>query len=426
MKDKLIGTILMCIASVLIIMSASDFKDSKIKEDTSVENDTAIESDNVIKIWYQYKGYEEYIEQAVASYKEKYGLDMKVVIEFVSEPGYYDYINNKSLEGKGPDIFVMGSEYAEKAYLLGIAKENTNTDIYNNEIYGSAAITSISYKDKIYGYPLGFDVSAMVTNTDYCSDDIVTFEDIKYFADNFNDIVDDETETVEVASNTIDYSRIRGILAWDVKNLLFNYGFIGNGVKITVDDRKTIDISNNSVITAANSYFLLKDYFSLTGEETYEDVKTSFSNGETVFVLAGTDIIKSLDNSEVNFEVNKMPDLTSEIPCQGLSYTDLLAVNPMSDDIDIAVKLAEYISYEYAENMYDVSGIVSCRKDIVYEDEHINQFLVVYDQSIVMPNIMETEDYCILMEVALKNIWNGEDIQETFKGLQDNYSERIK
>lgn len=419
MRGKLISAFFMCAVGLLIIgVAVSHKKDTEEKkQETQISSEQ--KKDESIKIWYAYKGYEDYILSAIEEYKKQNSVDYSIKLEYISEPGYFDYINEKSLEDEGPDIFLMGSEYLEKAYLLGLLEENFKDDIFNGEIYGQAAITASTYNNKLYAYPLGFDVSAILENQDYVSEEINTFEDIKRYADNFNGGAD-ENEGNEK------YANVKGILAWDVNTLLFNYGFIGNKISFVKDGKKYIDINNTEVINAAKNYLLLKDYFSLTGESDYEEVKTSFAKGEIVFILAATDVVNMLETADINYSVRGMLKLTDEIQCRSLSYTDLLAVNPRSSNKDVATGLAEFISYEYAANMYAKCGIISARKDITYDNEHINEFISIYDTSITMPKLLETEDYCIIMEEALKAVWNGESVETIFDELQTKYSERIK
>lgn len=424
-KGKVISALAMCAIGFLLIATAAAHKDD-LDTDTNIdETDAKNDNDNTIKIWYSYKGYEDYIKSAIEEYKTEKNSDIEIELEYISEPGYFDYINSKSIEGNGPDIFLMGSEYLEKAYLLGLLEENNDTDRFNEEVFGKSAIAAAKYNDKLYTYPLGFDVSMIVINNSYVSDEINSFEDIKSYADNFNDISDEEQEAEDDDKASI-FGNVKSILSWDVNTLLFNYGFVGNNISFYEDGKKNININNTEVKKSVDSYLLLKDYFSLTGEETYEDIINSFLEGEIVFTIAGTDIINALSDSEIDYSIKKMVNLTSDIECKSLAYIDLLAVNPRAKNINEAKEFAEYISYEYALNMYGISNIISCRKDITYENDKLNDCLVIYDDSIIMPNLLETEDYCIIMEEALKAIWNGSDVNEILGDLQNKYSERIK
>lgn len=47
-----------------------------------------------------------------------------------------------------------------------------------------------------------------------------------------------------------------------------------------------------------------------------------------MFSIVGTDVLK--DKTEVEYKLQKLPDLTASIKSNSLSYTDLLAVNPHS------------------------------------------------------------------------------------------------
>jgi maltose-binding protein MalE len=421
-KNKIISAVIMCVVGFLLIaIAANEDKASNKENATKAEGEIAATKEDKVTIWYSYSEYEEYIKSAIESYKKEKNSDFSYELKFISNPGFFDYINKKTLENEGPDLFVLGSEYLEKAYLLGLLDEN-RYEVFNDSVYGKAAITSSSYNDKIYGYPLGFDVAMLASNKKYVTEEINTFEDIKSYADNFNDISDDISSGE--STTAVEINNINGILAWDVNSLLFNYGFAGANISFYEKGNKKININNADTKEAISKYLLLKDYFSLSGEDDYNKIKKDFLEGKIVFSIVGTDVLK--DKTEVEYKLQKLPDLTASIKSNSLSYTDLLAVNPHSKNILLARDLAKYISYDYSENMYDIVDLISCRKDIKYENENINECLNIYDQSLTMPNLLETEDFCIVMEESLKSIWNGKDIETALNELQKKYSERIK
>lgn len=428
MKSRIIAAVAMCLIGAIIINTAISHKKVILEEEKKSEESIESQKDETIQIWYTYSKYKDYIEQAVDAYKKQTGSEFNVNINFISDTGYFDYIKDKSLNGEGPDMFIMGSEYLEKAYLLGILEPNYNTKTYNKDNYANNAIMEVSYGTEMYGYPLGFDVSAFVVNNTYSKDTINTFEDIKAYADSFNDKSEDalgDDASLEETKDDIDHSKIRGILDWDVNSLLYNYGFIGSYISFKDGDKVKVDMNNDQAVEAASKYLLLKDYFSPTNENTYAHVIDGFAKGETVFVLASTDIIKSISQTEIDYSVFGMPDLTADIKCSGLSYTDILAVNPRSQNHEDSIALADFISNEYAKNMYEICGIISCKRNIEYDNEHVKEFYTAYEDSIMMPNLLITEDYYLIMESALKGIWQGDDIKESLDKLQQNYSERI-
>lgn len=424
-KGQIIFAVLMCIISIFLIKVASDNKNEKATESQSTESDI----DNVVDIWYSYAGYEQYLEAAITEFKQKTNLEYEFNLRFISEPAYFDYISEQSKNGEGPDLYIMASEYLEKAYLLGILEENDDED-FNEDAYEKTALDAITYDSKLFGMPLGFDVAALLYNTDLVTTEIKSFEDIKQFADTFNDTMsDDENGQTDVNTTDTEESRndilnIKSIFMWDVNNLLYNYGFIGNSIVIDGKE-KNVSISNDGVLKAVEQYLLLKDYFSLSGQDKYDDIIDSFSKGEVVFTIAGTDAISKIGDS-VNYKAVKMPDLADDILCNGLSYTDIIAVNPRGTNKETAKKFAKFVSYEYANNLYDLCGIVSCRNEIEYTNEHINEMHDVYGSAIIMPNLLATEDYCIVMEEAIKSIWDGDVPKEILDGLQKKYNERVK
>ena len=416
----------MIMASVLVIWLAVSHKE-EINDEGQQETTKLEETvDNTIEIWYAYKGYDKYLEYAIKDYIQNQNKDITIELKYIGEPGYFDYINAQSLDGKGPDLFIMGSEYMEKAYLLGILEDNYNSEIYNTNNYPQIALDAATYSGRLVGYPMGFDTSAMLANNKYVSEKITTFVKLKIFADTFGKTEEEDGESNAGENQTVDISNISAIISWDVNKLLMNYGFIGKYIKFSNEKSKEVDMNNSSVITAAKDYILLKDYFSLTGEDDYETVKSKFYNQEIVFAIVGTDILKINHNSDIQYTISEIPNLTDSIECTSLSYTDILAVNHKGNNKEIATSLAEYLSYTFAENMHTYSGIISCRDSIEYADNRIDEFLKIYAQSVSMPNMMETEDYNIIMEESLKAIWNGADVMEMFNSLQKKYSERFR
>ena len=47
-----------------------------------------------------------------------------------------------------PDIYMIGSDELEEAYLYGLAAENTASDIYESTV-ASNAVTASTYKEKL-------------------------------------------------------------------------------------------------------------------------------------------------------------------------------------------------------------------------------------------------------------------------------------
>ncbi len=423
MKSRIAAAIVMCLCGLIIIHCAISYQEEIVEMERQSAKDVA-QINKTIDIWYSYKGYEDYLKSAIEVYNQKNNSDIVVNLSYISDIDYFNTINSSSIEGKGPDLYIMGSEYMEKAYLLGISEANKNPSMFNDDNYAGTAIDVMTYGDNIYGYPLGFDVSALFCNDDYVKNAPATFEDIKAFADSFNG--DEEDAGTNAIDSDVDYSKVQGILMWDVNSLLYNYGFVGDNIHIGASGGKAIvDINNEKVLGSAKEYLLLKDYFSLTGEDTYSNIVNDFAAGKIVFMLADSKAISTLSNSDISYSIWDMPNLTEEYTCSPLSYTDILMINPYTDSRQMAVSFAEFISNEYAGDMYEISGILSTKKDIEYEDKHLNKLIDVYENSLTMPKLMDTEDYWLTMQNSLKAIWNGANIEETFNKLQTEYIENI-
>ena len=72
-----------------------------------------------------------------------------------------------------------------KAYLLGLMLENDSyKDVYNDKVYGQAALIASSYNEKLYGYPVTFNMPVMVYNSKLAGA-VDTFDEIKEYNDNY-------------------------------------------------------------------------------------------------------------------------------------------------------------------------------------------------------------------------------------------------
>ena len=129
-----------------------------------IEPESARETDDVLTIWYTDAYLEEYIRNAAVVYEEKTGV--KVVSTKVSGLEYLEQIQKATIDdGYGPDLFVLGSESLEKAYLSGLCYELKDSHrVLNSTYFPEVSLDAISYSDYKLGYPLLFECSIFVYN----------------------------------------------------------------------------------------------------------------------------------------------------------------------------------------------------------------------------------------------------------------------
>ena len=77
--------------------------------------------------------------------------------------------------------------------------------------YGNSAIEAASYKGKLYGYPVTFDVPFLVYNKTAASS-VETFSQLIDYCHNYT--VNDDNQNIEQ------------LVSWDVSDMLVNYGLV--------------------------------------------------------------------------------------------------------------------------------------------------------------------------------------------------------
>lgn len=406
------AVILMAVTAIIIVAAVS-YRDSK--------KDGDVKADGILKefdLWYTEKEYEPYLREAVKRYEEKTGIKVKLVC--CTGIDYLENISEANKSGKGPDLFISSETDMQKIVYLGLAEQNYEDSIVNKENYLEKAITSITFNKKQYGYPLGFQTSVMAVNMAYTDTLPATFDDIKAFADNFNS---------EESENSQSHANVENILKWDMKQVGFSYGFFGEYFNVggdNGDDVKALDVDGENAIKAGEYLYSLAQYFYMDIDAiTYESVLDDFLGGKIVFTIADGDIIKKLEEIDANIELTTLPRLTEELDTRELSITSVIFVNPFGDMKEKAKDFAEFVSYEMADEMYEITEKYISPRRIAYDNKYLNSFVMAYEKSAGMPKLMCISDYWIKAGVVTEKIWNGSNVQETLSSFKEELSQRM-
>lgn len=405
------------VMGLIIILYANDYKEQRQQEKEKEQAMENQEQNKVFDLWYSYTGYEPYLKEAAKRYEEKTGI--KVRITYYTTIDYLEKISSASAEGNGPDMFLLSEDSLQNAVLLGIIEQNYDTDILNEHNYCQKAIKSVTYVEKQYGYPLGFETTVFAANKTYVDNMPDTFDEVKVFADNFNN--GDEN-----AGH--DYSKVSSILKWDISDILYSYGFLGAYLDVCGemgDNPTIIDVKNENAIKAGEYYYSLSQYFYTEAEDArYEKVMEEFFNGQIIYTIASADIINRIAESDMNVELSVLPALTDKLSAKAVSVTDIIAVNPFADMKEEAIEFSKFLSYDMADEMFNICGVISTR-NIEYENENIDKFIEAYEQSKGLPKLMTTSDYWLKISNITKKIWYGSNVKEELMQLYTELNERI-
>lgn len=411
MLKRFFAVIVMCGLSLAIILTTRQYKREKLVEQQqqSVKEEEP-EDVKSFDIWYNYNGYEPYLKYVAEEFKKETGITVN--LQCISDLGYATIINEKSIKGNGPDLYISSIVDLENLYLSGVVSVVADDSLVNEDNYAKKAIQAVKYGEKVCGYPLGYEVSVLAYNSNYIKEEPATFEDIMSYVG-----YDEEGET--------DFSGISKILDMESDKMLYNYGFFAEYLRVDKDlenEKLNVSLNSEEAKSAAVKYVALKEYFGLSNESrAYTTIVNDFAAGKSLFAILNTQIVGNEAFASISYGVMPVPDFTADLKVTPMSYTEILVVNPYTDDMENALKFAKMMSYDYADVMYEKCQILSTKRGIEYKDPIANEFFEAYEESTYLPKYMETEDYSLLVKNAINHIWKGETIVTVLDQLQQTF-----
>ncbi|MCR4651104.1 MAG: sugar ABC transporter substrate-binding protein [Lachnospiraceae bacterium] len=239
-----------------------------------------------------------------------------------------------------------------------------------------------------------------------------TFDEIMSFADNYDAPM-----------------QVESVFKWDVRDIFFNYFFIGNYMDIGGihgDDPSKIDIYNENTVKAMQMYQDMNQFFSFESEDvTYDQVVNEFISGKLVFATATSDIVAKLkeaaDNGDFEYEygIAPIPNLNEELVSKGMSVTNCIVINGYSDKQEEANNFARYLAIDKARMLYEEASKMPAATSMKNIDETLEVFAREYEKSVPMPKLMATADYWLMLESTFADIWSGKDVSKCLEELEE-------
>lgn len=432
-----------------------------------------------IYCWYSDEALSGYINAAAVSFGEQ--NKVRVIPVLTSDSEYLEAVNQETLHSAQiPDIYLLSSDSLEKAYLAGLATKVPDTEgICDTDHFSQAALAAVTYDDKIIGYPVYFDTSALVYNEDYLrtwatqqaekelsgssdndepvgegeeiieedslpedqTTDQVTADEAtvnalaeQYFAKALPSTVDD---LLNIADTFDAPEGVEGVMKWDVNNIFYNYWIVGNYMIVggdPGDDRNDININNPETIQCLEVYKALNQFFFIESDTvTYDSVIQDFIDGKTMFTIGTTDVVKRLEDAKAdgsltfNYGIARMPDVSAELQSRSLSVTGAAVINGYSEHKELADRFAAYLSEEYADGLYERSGKMPASIHAAENADNgaLTIFANEYADSVSLPKMLETGNFWMQLEVLFSKVWNGEDVTTLVQQLADNMSQQL-
>lgn len=414
-----------------------------------------------IYVWYADEALSGYIGTAAVNFGEAEGV--RVIPVLKSSYGYLEEINDATMnpDGQMPDAYVINNDELEKAYLAGLATQiqDEQQKVSEGTLPGTA-LSAVSYNGRLTAYPFYFDTSVLLYNKDYLNmwvdqqierreqeeeaspeaeetgeedgektapaEDIIspdglplTVDGILYFADTFD------------APDGVD-----GVMKWDVSDIFFNYWIVGHYLSVggdSGDDYTNIQIDNEEAVQCLKVYQDLNQFFYIESDTVnYELAIRDFLEGKTVFTIGSTDVIQRLESAReegvFSFEygITTLPHISTKLESRTLSVTNAVAINGFSEHKELANRFAEYLTQDFAGELYDRAGKLSVTASANQKDEFLKTFHRQYQESVSLPKMMEIGNLWLQLEALFSKVWNGEEITPLLKELEDQVSTQIR
>ncbi len=421
------------------------------------ELNTFVGNDSVV-VWYTDESMTDYISAMAVAFHEKY--DIRVIPQFQAGLDYVESIYDASVkEEKGPDVYIISNEALEKAYLSGVASEITDPEgIVNGDKFPAASLNAVTYQGKKVGYPYYFETSVLLYNKTYIEEMAKNQLTAELAAEPANTEEaeaaesDSEKEQETVSQEMIDErvkeliprtfdelltfadsydapSAVEAVFKWDVKDIFYNYFFIGNYMNVggaCGDNSDEVDIYNLDAIKAMQVYQDLNQFFSFEAEDVaYSSVIQEFMEGKLVLTTATSDIMRTLqvatEEGTFAFEygIAEIPDLNEELQTKNLSVTNTLVVNGFSDKQEAANQFASYLAGEASTSLYDRTGKIPANKEEACKDDKTAVFFEEYEDSVPVPKMMVTSNLWVQLEVTFAKVWNGSEVSKSLQDLSE-------
>ena len=424
-----------------------------------------------IYVWYSDEALSGYIGTAAVNFSEAEGVRVIPVLQ--SADRFLEEINEATLdpEEQMPDAYVINNDELEKAYLAGLATPIQDPDgIVSERDLPGTALSAVSYNGNTAAYPFFFDTSVLVYNKNYLqmwleqqaqraaqgeedlpegeepapenggaggsedgsivSEDVplesiiqpdglpLTVDGILHFADTF-----DAPENVD------------GVMKWDVSDIFYNYWIVGDYLTVggdSGDDYTNIDIYNDEVISCLKVYQALNQFFYIEADKVnYESAVQDFVDGKIVFTIGSADILQRLNAAKEDgsfayeYGIVTLPQVSTQLGSRPLSVTNAVAVNGYSQHKELANRFAEYLTRDFAGDLYSRAGKISVYDSAYPEDELLQMFHKQYEESVSLPKMMEIGNLWLSLEALFAKVWNGEEVMPLVQELENQISTQI-
>lgn len=379
-----------------------------------------------ISLWYTDDALTNFLNDVSVAYTDsqsRYRVEPTLIDDTDYIQKIYDASTSADEDTEYPDIYIAGNDQLERLWLTGLAGRVQDTEHFNdNHYFCEPAINAITYQGKIVAYPLYFDAAAFLYNEDY----------LQSMADNAGQTLEETVpqtmlDVIRLANDYDAPESVDAVLKWDVSDIFDNYCFVGDYMSIggeTGDNTDILHVYNPQLISCLQVYQQMNQFFSVDpSTDHYEQLLQDFAAGRIVFTLATSDSVRKIsdycrqNDTELNYGVTAIPDLTDDLQSKTLSITQCLVVNGYSERQDAAGEFIRYLLFNDMGSFFDQTGKAPALAGITYSDSHMQGFYKAYADSAPITKLRSASNFWMLLENTFAEVWDGEDPNEQLRIL---------
>ena len=296
-----------------------------------------------LTFWYSDESYQEFFEKAAEEYYEDTGI--VVDAKYQDSMDYMDAVYTVTMQGEAfPDLYMIGSDELEEAYLYGLAAENTASDIYESTVAANA-VTASTYKEKMYAYPLSYNTCLFVYKNGYFETEPETLQAI-----------------IDYSNDNEPPENVQYLLEWDVNDAFYDFPFISNSVSFVKDEVETMQVNYDEGLYNEDLEFfsqILESFSIDAATVTEESVISDFNEGKTICAIVDSDSLTKLEGTD--HEIRELLALNDTLQASSAALTDLVVVNDFSGKKEKAADFAEYVTLTMSGELHGLGGHYSVK-----------------------------------------------------------------
>lgn len=352
--------------------------------DTEKKSDTS-KGEQLI-FWYEDESYTPYIEMALESFEKDTGCS--VTVKYIDSLDYTGDIYDATMENKQfPDIYMLSGEQLEEVYLYGLAAENNSIGLYENAVAANALAAS-TYQEKLLGYPLSYNVCLFLYQKDYFEKAPESIQSIITYSD--------ENEPPE----NVEY-----LLEWDVNDPFYDFPFVSNSITFVKEEAETMEIHYEESLYNEDLLFFedMLESFSVDADTISEEsIIENFKSGKTLCAILDSDALCRLEGVEC--VITEIPKLNDVLTAHSCALTDMMIINPYSENREKAALLAEYLTIDMSKELHALTGHYPV-KISESPDEKERIVYKAYENAVLAPDSQDAGEFWLTLKETIASFF---------------------